>query len=430
MGLSRYVDLKMPISLFVELIYLLCMVIVLSSKKSEGSTKYVTGTMLVLYAPWLFYSIIEIGNMSSEIDYMTILTRWFAEVRTMGFQVIYGMIICAVIFAKKEQIKTMFKIWGLCILICTAKTLMQQFIGFDNAENEFLAYASRTHFVNGIIRYFSLFSDASNYGCHMAAATGVFGAVTLSVTKKKEKIYFAIVTVCALYGMLASGTRTGVFVLAAAGLLYAVLSKRISALITTLVFGGTFFAILMFTNIGQGNSMVRRMRSAFNKEDASTSVREMNQLAMKRYIDELPLGLGAGIRGDDVPPSNKNHFLSVVAPDSTWVYVNIHYGHLGKYIFLFSFISMCFYAGYIVFFRIRDPELRGLLSAMVCGSSAMVLAGYANQIMLQYPNCYVYFGQLMIVYLGPEIEKRALEAQKKKEMKKLEESAIGYDEAV
>ena len=170
------------------------------------------------------------------------------------------------------------------------------------------------------------------------------------------------------------------------------------------------------------------MRSAFNKEDASLSVREMNQLAMKRYIDELPLGLGAGIRGEDVPPSNKNHFLAVVAPDSTWVYVNIHYGHLGKYLFLFSFIAMCFYAGYIVFFRIRDPELRGLLAALVCGSSAMVVAGYANQIMLQYPNCYVFFGQLIIVYLGPEIEKKAIECQRDKDKKELEEKNQEYVE--
>ena len=76
---------------------------------------------------------------------------------------------------------------------------------------------------------------------------------------------------------------------------------------------------------------------------------------------------------------------------------------------------MCFYAGYIVFFKIRDPELRGLLAGLVSGSTAMVAAGYANQIMLQFPNCFLFFGQLMIVYLGPDIDKRMRKQQKEKD---------------
>lgn len=415
MGLIRYVSIPLPVSLAVEILYLACIINVMSDSKNKGNSNRFTGAMLGIYTPWLVYSILEVGNMSSEIDFGTIASRWFAEVRTMGFQVLYGMLICAAIFIKKEQIKTVYKIWGLCIIICTVKTLIQQYIGFDNAENQFLVTARNTHFVNGIIRYFSLFSDAANYGCNMAATTAVFGAVTLSCKLKKEKTFFAIVTCCALYGMMASGTRTGIFVLGIGAVVYAILSKRISALVTTAIVGGAFFAILMFTNIGQGNNMIRRMRSAFSKDDASMSVREMNQQAMLSYINELPLGLGAGIRGGDVPQSNKNYFLSVVAPDSTWVYVNIHYGHIGKYLFLFSFLGMCFYAGYIVFFRIRDPELRGLLAGLTSGATAMVVAGYANQIQLQYPNCFLFFGQLMIVYLGPDIDRRIAEEQAEKD---------------
>lgn len=426
MGFIRYKSLPLPVSLTVEIFYLLCIVNVLTSSENKGNTKRMLCTMLGLYSPWLIYSILEVGNGSSEIGFGTIVGRWFAEVRTMAFQVIYGMLICAAIFVKKSQIKTVYKVWGICIIICTLKTLMQRYVGFDSKELLFLneGGARNTHFINGIIRYFSLFSEAANYGCNMAASTVVFGAVALSCKKKKEKIYYAIVTCCCLYGLLASGTRTGIFVLAAGALVYAVLSKRKSALATTCIVGGAFFCILMFTNIGQGNNMIRRMRSAFNKEDASLSIREMNQQAMRRYIREVPLGLGAGIRGEDVPPSNKNHFLAVVAPDSTWVYVNIHYGDIGKIIFLFSFIGMVLYAGYIVFFRIRDPELRGLLAALTSGSAAMILAGYANQIQLQYPNCFLFFGQLMIVYLGPDIDRRIQEEQHEKDKKLLAEDNI------
>lgn len=420
MGITRYFVLPLPISLAVEIVYIICIVAAISNKNNDGNTKRASSVMLLLYLPWLSFCILEAANVSSEIDYNTIATRWFAEMRTMGLQVVYGILICSALFIRKEQIKTMYKIWGVCVIICTIKTIMQQRLGFDYAERAFLEVAGKTHFVNGIIRYFSLFSDAANYGCNMAATTAVFGAVTLSSKVKKEKIYFGIVTLCALYGMLSSGTRTGIFVLAVGGVIYAILSKRLSSLITTALVGGAFFAILMFTNIGQGNNMIRRMRSAFNRQDASMTVREVNQLAMKRYIDELPMGLGAGLRNGDVPQSNKNHFLSVVPPDSTWVYVNIHYGHLGKFLFLFSFFTMCIYGGYIVFYRIRDPELRGLLAALVSGSSAMIVAGYANQIMLQYPNCFLFFGQLMLVYLGPDIDKRIQESRREKDRMILE----------
>lgn len=419
MGGLRYFNLPFPTSFTVEIVYFLCILGAMSTKRFDGNAKRFSKAIFIIYLPWLAYSILEAGNVSTGIAYNDILTRWFAEVRTMAFQVIYGMLICSAIFVKKEQLKTMYKVWGICIIICTVKTYYQQHVGFDAAEKEFLTWAYRTHFVNGIIRYFSLFSDAANYGCNMAATTAVFGAVTLSCKNKKEKIFFALITACSLYGMMASGTRTGMFVLAAGAIVYAALSKKVTAIVTTAVLGGLFFAILMFTNIGQGNPMIRRMRSAFSKDDASMSVREMNQMAMKKYIDELPLGLGAGLTGEEVPPSNKNHYLAVVAPDSTWVYVNIHYGNIGKYIFLFSFIGMCIVGGFIVFFRIRDPELRGLLAGLVSGASAMVLAGYANQIMLQYPNCFLFFGQLMIVYLGPHMDKKIQEEQEERDRRLL-----------
>lgn len=424
MAIIRYRELPMPVSLFVEVFYFACIVAVLADSKYRMNVGRMTCAMLGLYAPWLVYSILEIGNMSSEIEFGTIITRWFAEVRTMGFQVVYGMLICAAIFVRKGQIKTMYKIWGICVIICTLKTLMQQYIGFDRAEMIFLETARNTHFVNGIIRYFSLFSDAANHGCNMAATAVVFGAAMLSTKLKREKIFFGIVALCALYSMLASGTRTSIFVLAAGMLTYAAVSKRTQALVITIILGVTIFGFLKFTTIGEGNSMIRRMRSAFNKEDASIEVREMNKMAMRNYIRELPLGLGAGLRSGDVPPSNKNYYLSVVAPDSTWVYVNIHYGDIGMYIFLFSFIGIIGYGGYIVFFRIRDPELRGLLAGLTSGSAAMCLAGYANQIQLQFPNCFLFFGQMMIVFLGPDIDRRIMEAQQEKDRKALAQAGL------
>ena len=420
MGVGRYVSYPMPVSLLVEVFYFACIIASASDEKNKGNIGRAACTMLFLYLPWVSYSVLEAGNLSAEIPYDIIFSRWFAEIRNMAFQVIYGMMVCAAIFVRKGQLHTMFKIWGLCILICTGKTLMQQYMGFDYAEAAFLAGGgARTHMVNGIIRYFSLFPDAATHGCCMAASGATFLAVMLSVHNKYEKIYYTICAFAAIYSMMASGTRTGIFVLGVGIMVYTALSKRITAIISSVILGGIFMGILIFTDIGQGNAMIRRMRSAFNKDDASMAVRDMNQQAMKRYVDELPLGLGAGIRNGDIPPSNKNYYLSIVPPDSTWVYVNIRYGNLGKYLFLFSFFGICFYSCFICFFRIRDPELRGLLAGISSGATAMVVAGYANHIQLQYPNCFIFFGQLMIVYLGPELDRRIMEEQLRKDQEAL-----------
>ena len=58
--------------------------------------------------------------------------------------------------------------------------------------------------------------------------------------------------------------------------------------------------LLMFTNIGNGNQQIRRMRSAFDKKDASSNVRTINQEAIRKYIADAPWGLGlaAGVAVD------------------------------------------------------------------------------------------------------------------------------------
>ena len=65
----------------------------------------------------------------------------------------------------------------------------------------------------------------------------------------------------------------------------------------------------------------------------------------------------------------------------------------------------------------------GLCSAFV----AIQLGGYANQILMQFPNCLIYYGGLSIVYILPfieedwiKLEEKRLSKQREKERLKLE----------
>ena len=70
---------------------------------------------------------------------------------------------------------------------------------------------------------------------------------------------------------------------------YIFLSKSLKIAIPFSIIFGLFAFILIFTKIGDGNQSIHRMRTAFDKNDASASVRTANQEAMKKYLKEAPL---------------------------------------------------------------------------------------------------------------------------------------------
>lgn len=424
MALIRYVSIPMPVSLFVECFYLFAIIHVCSSADKYGGTvSKAFGPMFGIFCVWLFYAILEITNTASGIDYGTIAYRWFAEVRTQAFQPVYGFVIIAAALNSTQKIRKFHRFFGAFVLFAVGKCLMQQYIGFDSVEKAFFASVQYTHFVNGIIRYFSIFSDAACFGSNMAATTVVFAALGFTAQLKRDKIFFGIVSIAALYGMMASGTRSAILSLAAGLMTYALLSKNIKAFISTGALGLLTVGFLMFTNIGNGNNMIRRMRSAFNKDDSSLAVREINKRAMAKYLDEVPMGIGAGIVSGDVPPSNKNYYLSVVAPDSTWVYIHIRYGIIGKCCFLFSFFGIIFYGAFIVLTRLRHKQVVGQMAATVSGCMSMVIAGYSNAIMLQFPNCFIFFGTMGMLCVAELVDKKALEDQEEETRLMLEQNA-------
>ena len=92
---------------------------------------------------------------------------------------------------------------------------------------------------------------------------------------------------------------------------------------------GLFIGMLMFTNIGQGNNQIRRMRSAFNRNDASANVRDINKTAISKYMKDAPWGIGIGIFSKDIPAWNKFKIVSQIPPDSEYVFIWVRTGWVG-----------------------------------------------------------------------------------------------------
>jgi hypothetical protein len=169
------------------------------------------------------------------------------------------------------------------------------------------------------------------------------------------------------------------------------------------------------------------MRSAFNKDDASASVRASNQKAMKKYLDEAPWGIGMHIGYQNAPANNKYTYMATVPPDSEYVFIWIHTGIIGITTFLICTAIMIIGACWIVLFRLRSPSLRGIGAGFCCAMVSQQLGGYGNQVLMQFPNCLTFYGGLAIVYILPylendwiEYEKEQLAIQEEKKRLKLE----------
>ncbi|MBO7045177.1 MAG: O-antigen ligase family protein, partial [Prevotella sp.] len=262
-----------------------------------------------------------------------------------------------------------------------------------------------THFVNGIIRYWSTVNDAANYRCNAAATSVAFLLIGLTSKYTKERIFYIIVGLLVLWGMFQSGTRTAIGCFFAGLMVYVVLSKSVKFAVPIIFFGIISFCLLVFTDIGQGNNQIRRMRSAFNKSDASANVRDVNKATMAKYLKDAPWGIGIAIRSGDVPARNKYVVLSNIAPDSEYVYIWIHTGIIGVIVFTFSMFLMFAGACWIVLFRLKNKSLIGIGAAICCAFAAIQVGGYLNQVLFQYPNGLIFFGGLAIVYVLPYLEK-------------------------
>ena len=208
---------------------------------------------------------------------------------------------------------------------------------------------------------------------------------------------------------------------------YIFLSKSFKIAIPVTVFFALFVFILAFTNIGQGNQQIRRMRSAFDKNDASSGVRKVNQETMKKYMREAPFGIGIGMNNSNVPANNKFNKIATIPPDSEYVFIWLRTGVVGITIFLICTAIMIFGACRIVFFQLKSPSLRGIGAGLCCAMISLQLGGYGNQVLMQFPNCLTFYGGLAIVYILPylekewmDIEQEALSIQEEKKRLKLE----------
>lgn len=404
-------DLSFPVpkSLPNEMLELLLIALAIIDVKNTRWER-LGNVMLITLIAWCGFIILEVFNDTCDIGLD--VGSWYTGARMMAFQLLYCFIVFTLYIDQPKILVKYIYLWGALALFAVFWVWKQQHIGFTEVENSWIQTRGRsTHILQGgtLIRYFSIYSDAASYGIGIAATAVAFIIFGITAKIKKYKYFFLVVGFACAWGMFPSGTRTAIACLMAGFMAYIFLSKSVKIAVPFTILFAVFVFILAFTDIGQGNQQIRRMRTAFDRNDASANARSINQESMKKYMKDAPWGIGVGMGRDNVPANNKYSFMSTIPPDSEYVFIWIHTGVIGITLFLICTFLMIAGACWIVFFTLKSPSLRGIGAGFCCAMVAMQLGGYGNGVLTQFPNGVVFYGGLSLVYVLPWIEKEWIE---------------------
>lgn len=413
--MNRNFTLPFPASLADESLELLLIAMAIIDVRDTPHFGRVWNLMFLAIMIWCGLCTIEILNDTCGLGMN--INAWFVGFRLMALHLVWIILVFSLYISDSKSLTIYLRVWAGLSLFSAFYTWKMINIGLTEAENRWLySPGNATHLLNAgtLIRYWSTFNDAASYGCNASASAIAFLIFGITSKIKYERIFFLLTAAAVIWGMFQSGTRTAMVTLIAGFIVYLFLAKSVKILVPSAIIGGFFLFILMFTSIGQGNQQIRRMRSAFDKKDASANVRDINKAAIAKYMNEAPWGIGIGMLSKDIPAWNKYKKLSDIPPDSEYVYIWVRTGAIGVTVFTCCMVMILLGGCIIVLFRLKSPSLIGIGGGLCAAFVSIQLGGYANQILYMYPNGLTFFGGMAIVYLLPYIEPEWIQYEEKR----------------
>ncbi len=330
---------------------------------------------------WFFYSLFEVVNPEARS-----LAAWFSG-RGISMYMLMLVPLTLLFIDSNRKLDVVLYIWGIFTILGTLKGIGQLNLGVDRFEKMWLDDGNaQTHILFGKLRAFSFMSDAGQFGGNQAYSGVV--AIIISIIQKnwRKKLFFIVVGIFGIYGMVISGTRGAISIPLAGFLAFFVLRKNVGVMIFGFVLLLVVFIFFKYTSIGQGNDQIRRMRTAFDPNDASLQVRLENQKKLRVYLASRPFGGGIGLGGVKAQKYLPNAFLSSIATDSWYVLIWVEQGIVGLMLHLFILFYILIKSSLNVMFRIRDPDLRIKMAALTAGMFGVMVASYGNAVLGQMPT--------------------------------------------
>lgn len=341
---------------------------------------------------WFGYALFELVNPEARS-----VVAWFSG-RGGSLYLLLLAPLTLIFINSNRKLDIFLYVWGVFSILASIKGILQLQFGLDYAEKAWMAEGNyKTHILFGKLRVFSFLSDAGQFGGTQGYAAVVFTIYSMAQKVKLKKYFFIAVALLAFYGMIISGTRGAMGVPLAGFILFFVLRKNIKVVGIGVGILAIVFIFFRFTSIGQGNDQIRRMRTAFDPNDASLQVRLDNQKILKRYLASRPFGGGIGHGGVKAQKYLPNAFLSQIATDSWYVLIWVEEGIVGLLIHLFILFYTVGKASYKVMFRIRDPMLKLKIGALTSGMFGVMVASYGNAVLGGMPTAIMIYISMAIM---------------------------------
>lgn len=399
MGVGRYIILPLPAGVILDLLILfnfLCL-----------SLHYIRGNPLgkLYYNPFLFISMLwMIFCLLEIINPMSTFANWITTVRSIGMHIVFFQLLVFLCLDNLEKLRVFFGLWGILILLGALKAIGQKYIGLDRFESSWLyTFGAHTHVIYSGIRYFSFFTDAANFGCHMGLGIVVFTILAFYEKDANRRVFYIAVALLAVYGLMISGTRAAMAVPFVGFAFFIILVKEWKWIILGISLLVLAFSFFNLTTIGNSNADIRRMRTAFSfSDDASFNVRLENQKKMRSFMSDHPFGIGLG----GSKHANQGDVMHGIATDSSFVFIWVETGIIGLILYILMCLTILSFGTYYVLFVLQDNRIKSIAAASTTGLAGIMVAGYANEVLHQMPTGQTVYILMGIIMLSPVIDKK------------------------
>lgn len=392
LGLGKYIT-GIPLGVMMDAILIVTYIALIFNKfKDRVDWSPVNKEITYFSILWFAYSVFELVNPEARSS-----AAWFSG-RGIGLYMLLIVPLTLIFINTNQKLNAFFYLWGILSLLASFKGIIQHFWGVDPWEQAWLNEGNaQTHVLFGKLRSFSFMSDAGQFGANQGYSALVAFIFSSVQTDKRKKLFFLIVSLLAFYGLVISGTRGALSVPLAGFMAYFVLRKNIRVMIAGFFILLMVFVFFKYTSIGQGNPQIRRMRTAFDPNDASLQVRLENQRRLKVYLASRPFGGGIGLGGVKAQKYLPNAFLSQVATDSWYVLIWVEQGVVGLLLHLFILFYTLIKGSYFIVFRIRDPILKIKMAALASGMFGIMVASYGNAVLGQMPTSMLIYTSMALL---------------------------------
>ena len=400
-GLSRYIPA--PVGLTVDALLFMTLLSVIFSQFNhkvewKNAGKDYTYFTLIWFGMTLF-QLINPEAVSRE--------AWFYAMRGQALYLALAVPLVYLVFNKPRDLQLLITLCAWFTLLAVAKGLMQKYAGVDRWEQIWLNQPGNrsTHILFGQLRVFSFYSDAGTFGGSMGYFGVVYMVLGIHEKLKRRKYFYYFVAIASLYAMLISGTRSAIAVPIMGFALYTILSKqfKIMIFVGSLVFA--IFFVLKYTTIGQGNYDIRRMRSAFDEDNASLNVRQENRKMFAEYLQYRPFGGGIGSSGNWGLRFSPGTFLAETATDGWYIQIWAEQGIVGIMFYLFMLCYFFLKSIFLIFFRLKKPENINKAIAFTSGMAGLMVTSYSASSLGQMPNTIIVICSVTIISLMPKWER-------------------------